>query len=370
MNIVIIIPTYNEKENIVKLLDLIRLSVASVKNHTISYLVVDDTSPDGTADEVRAYAKKHARVELIVGKKEGLGNAILRGMDHAVSVMHADYILQMDADLSHDVTKIPEFLKSIDAGADMVVGSRYIKGGSIPENWGLHRKIFSVVANLYVRFGLGHPEIHDWTGGYRAYDKRFVMALKGEMKKYSGYLFQIAFLDNAVRLGAKVHEVPFHFTDRQYGISKIYAAEYIRHILLYVLNRRITMTKEGTFGRFMVVGGIGFIFNTIVLMLAVRLGMHPSLGAAMGAECAIISNFILNNAWTFKDRSLTGLALIPKFLQFNLTSFGAVVIQSGTIYVGTHLFGLPTYFFFYLLGVGIGLVWNYIMYSKVIWKKS
>ncbi len=370
MNIVIIIPTYNEKENIITLLDLIRTNVAGVKNHVISYLVVDDNSPDGTADEVRAYAKKHPKVELIVGKKEGLGHAILRGMDHAVSVMHADYILQLDADLSHDVTKIPEFIRCIDSGADMVVGSRYIAGGSIPENWGLHRKIFSIVANLYVRFGLGHPEIHDWTGGYRAYDKRFVIALKTEMKKYSGYLFQIAFLDNALGLGAKVREVPFHFTDRQYGNSKIYAAEYIRHILLYVMKRRITMTREGAFGRFLVVGSIGFVINTTILMLGVRAGLHPSIAAAIGAECAIISNFIFNNTWTFKDRSLSGLALIPKFLQFNLTSFGAVVIQSGTIYVGTHLFGLPTYFIFYLFGIGIGLIWNYIMYSKVIWKKS
>jgi len=304
-----------------------------------------------------------------VGKKEGLGKAILRGIDHAVSLLHADVVMQMDADLSHDPTKVPQFLACMDKGKDFVVGSRYIPGGSIPDNWGWYRKLFSIVANTFVRFGLGHPEVHDWTGGYRAYDAKYVSALKGDMGKYTGYVFQIAFLHKAILAGAKIGEVPFHFTDRKYGQSKIYAAEYIRHVLFYVLSARIREFFSRSFGKFVVVGSIGFAINTAVIVIGVRMGLHPTFGSALGAECAIVSNFVLNNNWTFRDRTVTGWRQIPRFLQFNLTSLGAVVLQSGTVWIGTHLFGIGLYFPFYVLGVGIGLVWNYAMYSLVIWKK-
>jgi dolichol-phosphate mannosyltransferase len=155
MKLVIILPTYNERDNIVRLLDLLHEILSDVDLYDISYLVVDDTSPDGTKEVVITYQKKHADVFVISGAKEGLGKALLRGMTHAVEEMHADVILQMDADLSHDPKAIPKFLTAISKGSDFVIGCRYIKGGSIPENWGFHRKIFSIVANSIVRFGLG-----------------------------------------------------------------------------------------------------------------------------------------------------------------------------------------------------------------------
>ncbi len=369
MNVVLVIPTYNERENIQILLDALRVAAKSV-SHTMTYLIVDDTSPDGTAQVVREYAKKYTNVKIIVGKKEGLGKAILRGMKYAVNELTADVVMQMDADLSHDPTKLPLFLEKIDKGYDFVVGSRYIPGGSIPSNWGLHRKIFSIVANLFVRIGLGFPSVHDWTGGYRAYRKKYVTELEDQMGQYSGYVFQIAFLHKSIKLGARVGEVPFHFTDRQYGISKIYAAEYIKHVIRYVVIQRWDWFVHGSFGKFCVVGSVGFTINTLLLLLGVRMGAHPSISAAIGAECAIISNFMLNNAWTFRKRKISGTKKILKFLQFNATSVGAIVIQSSTIWIGTKFFGLSVYFLFYIFGVGIGLIWNYLMYSRVIWKKQ
>jgi len=370
MEVVVIIPTYNERENILPLLEKLAAAVRTVGNHTISFLIVDDTSPDGTQDVVKAYQKKHKNVFLITGKKEGLGKALLRGMTYAAQDLHADIIVQMDADLSHDPKHIPQFLKAIDDGADFVVGSRYIPGGSIPPNWGIHRKAFSVIGNAIVRLGLGRLEVHDWTGGYRAYKTVYYEKAKDEMKAYSGYVFQIAFLHKAVKRGAHVVEVPIHFTDRQYGHSKIAAMEYIRNVLFYVASSRLKEIFSGSFGKFCVVGGIGFVINTVILVLLVRWGMIPWVASAIGAECAIISNFILNNAWTFGERKITGTRKIGKFFQFNLTSLGALGIQSGTVFVGTKLFGNSWYFPFYILGVGIGLIWNYMMYSRVIWKKQ
>jgi dolichol-phosphate mannosyltransferase len=370
MKVVLILPTYNERENITVLLDSLIESDKSVKNHSIEYLVVDDTSPDGTEEAVLKYSAKAKNVHCITGKKEGLGKAILRGLRYAIDVMHADIIVQMDADLSHDPAVVPLLLAAVDKGADFAVGSRYIPDGSIPSNWGIHRKIFSVLGNAIVRFGLGHPEVHDWTGGFRAYKAAFPKKLFKDLEQYNGYVFQIAFLHKAIVNGAKITEIPIHFTDRKYGHSKIAPTEYIKNVLVYVGTSRLKDIRHGSFGKFLVVGAIGFIINTVLLEVFVHFGLHPSLASALGAECAIVSNFILNNSWTFKSRKTSGIQSLWKFLQFNITSIGAVLIQAGSVYVGTLFFGVSSYRMWYIVGVAIGLIWNYFMYSRVIWKKQ
>lgn len=368
MKVVIIIPTYNERDNILTLLTALRDSCLPLRNHSIAYLVVDDKSPDGTSQLVEKYATRYANVHVLRGAKEGLGRALLRGMVYATDKLHAEIIGQMDGDLSHDPASFPKFFEKLDAGADFVVGSRYIPGGSIPGNWALHRKIYSILGNAIVRFGLGFTHVHDWTGGYRLYKKEYYEKAKEKVKKYSGYVFQIAFLYNAILNDALVAEVPIHFTDRRFGHSKIAPSQYIRDIIVYIIRQRVKRAIHGFFGKFLVVGGIGFIINTLILELVVYLGFHPWVGSAAGAELAIVSNFLLNNAWTFHARKITGLRRISKFLQFNMTSVGAIFLQAGTVFLGTQLFGLATYRVFYLFGVGFGLLWNYTMYKNVIWR--
>ncbi len=370
MKAVIILPTYNERENITSMLTALSGVLTSIKGYAFTILVVDDNSPDGTQSEVKAFAKTHQYVKILTGKKEGLGKALLRGMTYAVDTLKADIIGQMDADLSHDPKRLPAFFKKISEGDDFVVGSRYIPGGSIPENWGIHRKIFSVVGNAIVRFGLGQSHVHDWTGGYRVFKKVYFENAKEKVAKYSGYVYQIAFLHRAVLDGARIGEVPIQFTDRRYGRSKIAPLQYIRNVLVYVATARLRQLRHGPFSRFAVVGSIGFIINTTILELMVRFGFHPAIGSALGAECAIISNFFWNNNWTFKGKKISGLRLIPKFIQFNAASFGALALQSGTVAIGTYFFGRDLYRWFYILGVGVGLIWNYTMYSRVIWKNK
>lgn len=369
MNTVVILPTYNERDNIKTLLDGITDAWRNVSGHKLTIIVVDDTSPDGTSDVVRQYQKEHAHVILLSGKKEGLGSALLRGITHALDTLKAEIIVQMDADLSHDPASLPQFMAALDNGADFAVGSRYIHGGSIPDNWAPHRKLFSIVGNAIVRFGLGYTDVHDWTGGYRAYKQSLAQSSRRELSKYQGYVFQIAYLHKSLKRGARITEVPIHFTDRKFGHSKIAPSQYIRDVLRYVIRERMKETLGGSFGKFLVVGTIGFIINTTILEVMVRFGFHPALGSGAGAELAIISNFFLNNAWTFGSRKVQGLRAIRKFLQFNMTSVGAILIQAGTVWIGTTIFGVSLYRWFYVLGVGIGLVWNYTMYSKVIWKK-
>lgn len=370
MKVVVILPTYNERENIISLLTKLRTSVGSDKRYQTVYVVVDDNSPDGTQDEILKYRKKYSDVHLITGQKKGLGKALLRGMEYAAGKVGAEIIVQMDADLSHDPAVVPQLLQKITEGYDFAVGSRYISGGSIPENWGLHRKLFSVLGNAIVRFGLGYPGVHDWTGGFRAYRRQFVTRISPEMDAYKGYVFQIAYLHKAIQSGATVSEVPIHFTDRRFGRSKIAPSEYIRNVIEYVLRQRYESVMTGPFRKFLIVGSIGFIINTVLLELFVKLGFDPTVGTAIGAECAIISNFVLNNRWTFKNRKIKGTKTVGKFIQFNITSLGALMILSVVVWLGTRLISMELYRIWYVFGVGIGLIWNYFMYSRVIWKKQ
>lgn len=369
MKITVILPTYNERDNIEGLLDTLERITEKISGHTFSFLIVDDESPDGTEEVVKKYQKTHKNVFLLSGKKEGLGKALLRGMAYATGKLNAEALVQMDADLSHDPEVLPKMIVEIDKGADFVLGSRYIPGGSIPDNWGPIRKLYSVVGNEVVRFGLGFPSVHDWTGGYRVYRRKFVELSINHLAQYRGYVFQIAFLHKSILHGAKVSEVPFHFTDRRYGHSKIVPSQYIRDIFVYIGKSRIRSLIYSPFLKFCVVGSIGFIINTVVLELFVAFGLHPAVGSAVGAEAAIISNFLLNNMWTFRHRKIEGNRIIGKFLQFNTTSLGAIILQAGTVAIGSFFWGVKLYHFYYVLGVGFGLIWNYTMYSKVIWKK-
>lgn len=373
MNVIVILPTYNEKENIAKLIPLLQEEIfPKITSHTMSILVADDTSPDGTADEVGKLMKKWKNIDIVSGSKHGLGAAYIRGMTYAIEKMHADVVFEMDADGQHDPTKIPKFLSKIDDGYDMVIGTRYSDGGSIPPNWPIQRKLFSIFGNLIVRTILMRFSIHDWTGGYRALKKEVFLKEKEELTNFKGYTFQVSFLHKAARDGFKIAEIPFHFTDRKLGKSKIAPMEYIIDLLAYVITARIKEIIFGKFGKFLVVGGVGFIINATVLRILVEnFHWHPSLANLAGASFSIFSNYNFNNIWTFSERRATSFtSYLQKLFGFYATSsFGVIVIQTGTIFVGTHLIGIKYYFLYFLVGTFFLLIWNFFMYNKIIWKK-
>lgn len=372
MKAVVILPTYNERENIISMLDRLIVAAAKIKSHTLDYLIVDDNSPDGTGQLIKKYQKTHYSVYLLQGEKSGLGKALLRGANYAIDKLHADAILQMDADTSHSPESIPDFFQAMDRGADFVVGSRYIPGGSIPGNWGLHRKIFSITGNAIVRYGLGYPKIHDWTGGFRLYKKSYFEKVKNQLTPYSGYVFQIAFLHKSVMSGAKITEVPIQFTDRMFGHSKIAPSQYIRDVLGYVISERFKQLISGNFLKFLAVGGIGFVLNALILVLLHNyLHWSASISNLIGAAVAIFSNYNLNNLWTFQVNKITKIGqYFIKLVQFYGASlFGVIVIQTGTIELGTRTIGDRYYFIYFLIGTSLLLIWNYMMYSRVIWKK-
>ena len=209
----VIIPTYNESENIERIID-------EVLNHEpdIHILVVDDNSPDGTARLVKALKKRHPAIHLLEReKKDGLGQAYLAGFKFALQNGY-EYIFEMDADFSHDPKEIPNFLKAIDE-VDIVLGSRYIRGVNVV-NWPLQRLLLSYFANMYTRFVTGMP-VMDATGGYKCIRREVLENIDFDRIHSSGYAFQIELTYKAWRKGFRIKEIPIIFVDRVYGQSKL-----------------------------------------------------------------------------------------------------------------------------------------------------
>ncbi len=213
MKTVICIPTYNEINNIGKLVDrLLRL------DSDVSILVIDDSSPDGTPDFVKSHYQAEPRVQLLLReKKEGIGPAYVAGFKWAIK-NGFDAVIEMDADLSHRPRYIPEFIKRI-KDYDIVVGSRWMPGGKIV-NWSFWRVLLSRFANIYSRWILG-VQVRDLTGGFICYRKEVLEAIELDHIHSDGYSFQIEMKYRALLKGFSLYEIPILFTDRQDGTSKI-----------------------------------------------------------------------------------------------------------------------------------------------------
>jgi len=213
MKILIIIPTYNELENLPTLLP----EVLS-KNDGINVLIVDDNSPDGTAAFVENQMKNNNRIHMIKRpSKLGLGTAYIAGFKFALRNGY-DFIFEMDADFSHNPKEIPKFLDEI-KNSDVVLGSRYINGVNVI-NWPMRRLLLSSFANFYTRFITGMP-VHDATGGYKCFRKEVLQAINLDKVTSNGYAFQIEMTFKAWKKGFKVKEIPIIFVDRVKGKSKM-----------------------------------------------------------------------------------------------------------------------------------------------------
>ncbi len=217
--VVIVIPTFNERENISVLIERIE-KVFRDKGILGSLLVVDDNSPDGTAEVVEAMKKRFGNIKILRREgRLGLGSAYRDGFRLALRGMDADILFEMDADLSHDPGFIPDFLRELDSGCDVVVGSRHIPGGEI-QGWSTYRHLVSSTANVFAKTALGIG-VSDLTTGFRAYRSEALRKIDYETIRSEGYGFQIETLFRCRRAGFKVGEVPITFVDRRTGTSKL-----------------------------------------------------------------------------------------------------------------------------------------------------
>ncbi|NQX27045.1 polyprenol monophosphomannose synthase [Microbacteriaceae bacterium VKM Ac-2854] len=235
-HLAIVIPTYDEAANIEPLLRRIEQATASMTGVRVGVVVVDDSSPDGTAESARAVAVELERVDFTVRvwvrkEKNGLGAAYIWAISRLLAEEDApDLILQMDADFSHDPKYIPALVAETQAGADFVVASRYIPGGGTPD-WSLDRKILSRGGNLYTRLILGR-KLTDYTGGFNLFTADLLHRVHFETVTSSGYGFQIELKYRALRAARRIREVPIVFLDRAEGESKIPGDTLWRNLLL------------------------------------------------------------------------------------------------------------------------------------------
>ncbi len=212
----IVIPTYNEAENLPNLVSaLFRLPIDG-----LHLLIVDDNSPDGSGDLAEQLAAVHAGRMHVLHRagKQGLGSAYIQGFRLALE-MGAQAVGQMDADFSHPLEKIPELYAALDA-YHVALGSRYVPGGQLDENWPRWRKTLSAFGNFYARSILRLP-IRDVTGGFRIWRREVLKNMPLKRVRSNGYAFQVEMIYLAYKLGFTFKEIPFYFADRQWGQSKM-----------------------------------------------------------------------------------------------------------------------------------------------------
>ena len=222
----ILVPTYNELENI----EILLRAIASVQmlhqNWNFHVYVIDDSSPDGTGVHVEQLALELNRpgyqTQLLTRtNKEGLGKAYIFGFNYALNdqIVRPDFVIQMDADLSHDPKYLNNFIAALEGGAQVVLGARYIPGGGCP-NWSWYRKLLSSGGNHYARLVLG-TKVHDYTGGFNAYTASVLRAVALDKLDSAGYGFLIDLKFQILKQQPRIVEIPIQFIDRQFGKSKM-----------------------------------------------------------------------------------------------------------------------------------------------------
>jgi len=352
----VIIPTYNEKDNIAPLLARIDKALSG---YDYEVLIVDDNSSDGTIEIASELASRYP-VKVIVRQNErGLATAVVHGLRAASGRI----IGVMDADLQHPPEVIPELIKALQGGADMVVASRYIEGGGCP-NWGLSRKIISRVALVISHLLLPSTRpVKDPLSGFFMFRRRSVAP---EKLKPIGYKISLEVM--LTGRFQRVVEVPYIFEDRSAGKSKLNPGQqldYLRHLFSL-------MARTGELGmllKFMAVGLSGVIVNEGVYWLLTRFGglaAYDYLAVVIGIEVSIITNFILNDTFTFAKRR-RGKSFMGRFLKFNLICLAGAAIQWGLFMLFTRVFGVYDLLSNFI-GIVVAFLWNYFVNRNWTWR--
>lgn len=359
----IVIPTYNEKDNIEPLLR--EIDAALGKSYEYEVLFIDDNSPDKTADVINSLSGKYPARVIVRTEEKGLSTAVIFGFSKA----KYDTVMVMDADLQHPPIVIPRLIKAIEDGNDIAVASRYVPGGGC-EGWSKRRVLTSKGAIFIAHLFLPQSRrVADPMSGFFVFKKKL---LDGLTLKPIGYKILLEMLCLAPK--AEATEVPFLFRLRERGESKLnfnQHIEYLKHIfsLMYRTKEVIRMIK------FAIVGASGIIVNEGTRKLITVLNGQSSdvWAAPVGIEFSIITNFTLNNFFTFRDkRASTPSSFVSKLVRYNVFSIIGALIQYGVYMLLTRYAGMsnPPYdTIANLIGIGVAVIWNYCSNSWWTWKK-
>ena len=360
-----VLPTYNEEENIENIIQQILKEEKNQSKHTFSILVVDDNSTDETQTIVQRYISLNSKVHLVTGQKKGLGDAYKRGFKFALNDLKADLIFQMDSDGQHDTSLIPDFVSYIEEGKDVVIGSRFVEGGTTPD-FSFSRLLMSKVGNLLVRYVGGITQVKDCTSGYRAIRASYLKELDFSYLSTRGYSFQSSLICDLAWRGADISEIPIEFSSRQGGDSKLALRDQIEFLLNIP---RLGFRNLEDFMKYSLVGVSGVFVNLGLYLLLTRYYEISELVAPLIAiESALISNFILNNFWTFGKR-ITESRIRVKFVKFHLVSGFSALINYSAFLTLFLVFGLYD-ILANLIGIGLAAIVNYLINSNWTWKDN
>jgi dolichol-phosphate mannosyltransferase len=364
-NICFVLPTYNEEGTIESTIEQIKAEEKKQNTYKFSILVVDDNSTDQTQAIVRKVIDSSENIYLITGQKKGLGDAYKRGFLFALDTLEAVVVFQMDSDGQHDASLVPEFLKEIKAGKDVVIGSRFIAGGSTPD-FSLFRLLISRVGNLLVRYVGGVVNIKDCTSGYRAIKSSFLRDLDFSYLSIRGYSFQSSLICGLAWRGAVISEIPIIFKSREAGDSKLSFRDQIEFLLNIP---RLGFRNIEDFVKYSLVGFSGVVINLGTYAFLTRYyNFSEAIAPLLSIEAALISNFLLNNFWTFGSRSNQSRVRV-KFFKFHLVSgLGALINYVVFLLL---FFVLEVHdIFANLIGIAFAAVVNYLINSNWTWKDN
>ena len=355
----LISPTFNEKENITPLVERVHKALSK---YSYELIVVDDNSPDGTSELAKSLSSKYPLKVIVRTSERGLASAVVAGFDQATG----EVLGVIDADLQHPPEEIPALLEAIRGGADVAIASRYVEGGNI-EGWSTKREIISKGAKLLATILLPSTrEIKDPLAGFFLFKRKVI---DGAVLTPTGYkiLLEVLVRGNA----SQIAEVPYTFKERERGKSNLTIREQLN--FLKHLSRLAWFDGDvKRFLKFCVVGTTGFGVNIGIFWLLTRIAglrePYDLVALIIALEISILSNFALNDLWTFRDKRTGGLkALVVRAAKFNMVSAGAVAIYYAIYTPLTRLLGIYDLLalFFAIL---VGLVWNFMMNFLWTWR--
>ncbi len=342
----VIIPTYNEKDNLNELFSRIERSLNGLSHEII---IVDDKSPDETADKVKELSSSYPVKVIVRPKKLGLSSAVMDGL----SIARGNVIAVMDADLQHPPEVLPTLYEKIEEGCDIVIASRYIKGGSV-ENWSLIRKLISKGSIVLAWILLPQVRwIKDPVSGYFMFRRQVIRDCRLNPRGFK-ILMEILVKGNYSR----VCETPYTFGLRRRGISKLGASTIISYVL-HILDLSSPIV------RFALVGAFGTLVNLGVLwILRYALGIFHEIASALAIEISVLSNFSLNDLWTFRRKRK--VSVIESIIRYHLANASGILVQYATSVALFKVIGLES-LTSQFIGIIFGFLFNYALSRKIVW---
>ncbi len=365
--VVIIIPIYNEADVIADTINTVLNETLQSPGYNVEVLVFDSNSTDDSVLQVKNIQQESARVHLQSEKeKSGLGSAYLQAMRYAMHELNADIVFEFDADGSHQPKYLNPMLDKMKS-CDVVVGSRYVKHGSIPQNWGWDRKLFSILGNQVARLLLTRKHL-DFTSGFRATRCSVLKKILPDAFLSSQYAYKLHLFWLLHKAKAKIVEHPIDFIDREIGYSKLPRNSILDSLRVVFTLRFIELRR---YFKMCLVGLSGAVIQFSVYNLS-RNYYSPMHATQLAVMCAIFSNYVFNNKFTFKLNSKIETKKIKRFALYGSYSLFIILMQSFWMHFAVTHISQHRLLENVFVGIGIvlGSFLNYYFYSRVIWSSK